>query len=55
MAEAAVTSDGYRLTRVASYDAWDANMIYVSNWLLPPRTDYTGAGHFGTIRRSTGM
>ncbi|CAN0287955.1 unnamed protein product, partial [Laminaria digitata] len=28
MAEAAVASDGYRLARVASYDAWDASMIY---------------------------
>eukprot|EP00904_Undaria_pinnatifida_P009613 jgi/Undpi1/5782/HiC_scaffold_2.g01056.m1 len=28
MAEAAVASDGYRLTRVASYDGWDADMIY---------------------------
>lgn len=34
MAEAAVASDGYRLNRVASYDAWDANMIYVSGWLV---------------------
>lgn len=30
MAEAAAGLDGYRLTRVASYDAWDAHMIYVS-------------------------
>ncbi|CAM9812991.1 unnamed protein product, partial [Sphacelaria rigidula] len=28
MREAAVGFDGYRLTRVASYDAWDADMIY---------------------------
>lgn len=32
MAEAAVASDGYRLTRVASYDGWDADMIYVSDY-----------------------
>ena len=30
MAEAAATDDGYRLTRVVSYDAWDAHMLYVS-------------------------
>ena len=29
MREAAVGFDGYRLTRVATYDAWDADMIHV--------------------------